>query len=111
MDILNCLHNCLFKEATYIDEEEERLIFVIEALMERKFGEKELERWLIQILDDLEFIFINDGFSNKYFRTKFNIANFLKTLYFRIEWIDEKSSIRILIKDNLKELHRKVYGK
>ena len=109
-DILNCLHNCLFKDATYIDDEEERLIFVIEALMERQLDEKVLERWLLKILDDLELIFINEGFTNRYFRTKFNITNFLKTLYFRIEWIDEKSSMEILIKDNLKELHRKVYG-
>ena len=110
-DILDVVQDCLFKEATYIDDEEERLIFVLEALMERKLDTKKLERWLLQILNGLELIFTNEGFSNKYFRTKFNIANFLKTLYFRIEWIDEKSSIRFLIKDNLKELHRKVYGK
>ena len=108
-DVLNAVQDCLFKEATYIDDEEERLIFVLEAFIERNLDEKKLERWLLQIINDLELIYSKEGFSNKYFRTKFNLANFLKALYFRIEWIDEKSSIRILIKDNLKELHRKVY--
>ncbi|WP_096155401.1 DUF2785 domain-containing protein [Bacillus sp. FJAT-45066] len=109
-EVLKTLHNCLYKDATYIDDEEERLIFVIEALMEKKMDYKKIEQWILQILHDLEFIFNNEGFSNKYFRTKFNIANFLKTLYFRIGFINEKSSLRDLINDSLKELHQKIYS-
>ncbi|WP_100333971.1 DUF2785 domain-containing protein [Bacillus alkalisoli] len=110
MDVLKTLHNCLYKDATYIDDEEERLIFVIEALMEKKLDDKEMEQWILQILHHLELTFDNEAFSRNYFRTKFNIANFLKTLYFRIGFINEKSSLRDLINDSLKELHQKIYS-
>lgn len=109
-EILQTLHNCLLKDATYIDDEDERLIFVIEALLEKGLDEKNLEEWIIHLLHDLELIFQDEGFSNKYFRTKFNISNFLKTLYFRIGFNYNLSKIRDLINQNLKKLHQKIYG-
>lgn len=108
--ILDTIHNCLFKDATYTDEEDERLVFVIQAQFERNLDEKILEKWILQILKDLELIYFNEGFSNKYFRTKFNITNFLKSLYFIIGFKNEKSNIRELINRSLKELHQKLYG-
>jgi len=110
IEILNTLHNSLFKDAIYIDDEDERLIFVIEALMEKNVDEEKLKQWVLQIFNDLDSIFENEGFSNKFFRTKFNIANFLKTLYFRIGFKNDECSIRELINEKLKELHHKLYG-
>lgn len=107
-EILNTIHNCLFKDATYIDDE--RLIFVIEAFIDRGLNEKILEQWVIKIWNELELIYSKEGFSNRYFRTKFNITNFLKTVYFRIGFKDDNCKLRELINDKLKELYQKVYG-
>lgn len=109
LETLNAIHICLFKEATYIDGEEERLIFIIDALIDRNIDENKLEVWVIQILNTLEQIYESQGSSNNYFRIKFNVANFLKTLYFRIGFKKTKSRIREIIHDNLEKLHQKEY--
>lgn len=105
-EVLEVLENCLFKDATYIDDEDERLIFVLEALHETNIDEKMLEDWIIQIFNGLESIYENEGFSNNYFRKKFNITNFLKTLYFRIGF----KRVQEMIKESLNTLHQKVYS-
>lgn len=105
-EILEVLRNCIFKDATYIDDEDERLIFVIEALIERNMDEKVLEEWIIPLYDGLELIYQEEGFSNNYFRRKFNVTNFLKTLYFRNSF----KRVQEIIKENLNKLHQKVYS-
>ncbi|MDN4492616.1 DUF2785 domain-containing protein [Ureibacillus aquaedulcis] len=107
--ILNTIHNCLFKDATYIDEEDERLVFVIEALIEKEFDQKKLGHWAEGVLSDLEYIYANEGFSNRYFRIKFNITNFLKSLYFINGFKNEKFHLGELINQSLKILHQKLY--
>ncbi|MCM3388305.1 DUF2785 domain-containing protein [Ureibacillus chungkukjangi] len=108
--ILKTIQNCLLKDATYIDEEDERLVFIIEALFEKYVDESILLQWIHEILNNLEEIYSNEGFSNRYFRTKFNITSFLKSLYFIIGFKNEHSSIRELINRELKQLHHKMYG-
>ena len=103
--VLEALYDCLFKEAVYIDEEDERLIFVIEALMERYLGETQLANWIASLFDGLESIQKREGYSNNYFRKKFTITTFLKSLYFRIGFLHEQSGIRELIHQRLKNLH------
>lgn len=78
--------------------------------MEKKLDEETLVQWVSQIFHDLELIFTKEGFSNTYFRTRFNVTNFLKSLYFRVGFNDNKSRIRDVINNHLKELHEKLYG-
>jgi hypothetical protein len=106
---LDTIHNCLFKDATYIDDEDERLIFAIESLIDKKMGEKMLEQWILKIFNDLETIHRNEGFSLNYFRKKMNTMNFLKTLYFRLGFKNIGSNARDLIVHNLKVIHSKLY--
>ncbi|WP_456278823.1 DUF2785 domain-containing protein [Bacillus sp. AK128] len=110
LEVLNIISNCLLKDATYIDDEDERLIFVIEALIERNLDEKMLNEWIIQLLNQLEWIKEQESTSNRYYRTKFNISNFLKALYFRMGFKEIGSGVRDVINDELKVLHEKVYG-
>lgn len=109
-EILDTIHHCLFKEATYIDEEDERLVFVIMTLIEKELDQKRLQDWVLTVFNDLELLHANEGFSNRYFRTKFNVTNFLKSLYFIIGFENDKSSVRQVINTNLKALHYKLYG-
>jgi hypothetical protein len=109
-ECLETVQNCLFKEATYIDDEDERLIFVIEALIERNIEESDLETWVLNIVNRLAAIFENEGFSLNYFRKKVNTVNFLKSLYFRLLYKNTSSKVRDLIENKLKELHLQLYG-
>ncbi|WP_052360588.1 DUF2785 domain-containing protein [Oceanobacillus manasiensis] len=108
--VLDTIHNCLLKEATYIDDEDERLVFVTKALIEQGVNEGELEKWVLDVFNDLEKIHEKEGFSLKYFRVKFNISTFMKTCYFQLGFKEYRNSIRAIIQDNLKELHLKLYG-
>lgn len=109
-EILSAVQHCLFKEEPYTDDEDERLFFVIEALLDKDFGEKDLEDWMLNVFNDLEEIHVKEGFSLKYFRVKFNISNFMKTCYFHLRFKDKHKNVQAIIQDKLKELHHKLYG-
>jgi len=108
-DVLNTVENCLFKEAAYIDDEDERLIFVIEGLLKQDLEEIMLEEWVSRIFNKLQLINEKEGFSDNFFRIKFNVVNFLKTLYFRLGFQDKCYKARRLIDDYLKSLFYMMY--
>lgn len=109
-EILNTVSLCLYKKAIYIDDEDERLSFVIEALIERDLDQKELKKWITANFNVLESISQKEGYSNNYFRTKFTIASFFKTLYFRMFGNSATYESRTIIEDELKQLHKKIYN-
>lgn len=74
----------LFKlngDIPYIDDEEERLVFIVDALLNKGLGINELIIWLNDMNDDLLDL-KPEGLI--YYRTKKNIEGFLKSLYFRV---------------------------
>ncbi len=75
-DCLDTISSCLFKEAVYTDGEDERLIYAIEALLEKGMNERILEKWNISLSDYLSEIRHPNGFSLSYFRKKTNLSNF-----------------------------------
>ncbi|MFD1173016.1 DUF2785 domain-containing protein [Oceanobacillus picturae] len=109
-EVLSAIKHCLFKEDPYTDDEDERLFFVIEALLDNRFGDKDLEEWMLNVFNDLEEIHMKEGFSLKYFRVKFNISTFMKTCYFHLRFKDNHNSVQAIILVKLKELHHKLYG-
>lgn len=106
---LYSVEQCLFKKEIYVDDEDERLIFVIDALLDENFSETELEKWTLHIFNELEAIFQAEGFSLAFFQRKTNIINFMKTLYFRLGFKNRGDQVRCSIKVNLKMWHEKVY--
>lgn len=105
-DCLDTISSCLFKESVYTDEEDERLIYAIEALFEKGMDESILEKWVISLSDYLNEIRNPNGFSLTYFRKKTNVSNFLKTLYFRLMFKNDGVSTRETIEEILKKLHQ-----
>lgn len=100
---------CLFKDGYYMNEEDERLIFVVEALLEKGMPDHRIEQWTAAIFDRLKQYHENEGYSLDFFRVKTNILNFAKTLYFRLAFIERSPAARIEIAENLKYWHRRLY--
>ncbi|WP_176007933.1 DUF2785 domain-containing protein [Paenalkalicoccus suaedae] len=107
--MLNAVAACLGKKATYIDDEEERLVFVIEALMNRGLPEDSVIVWIKQMECSLNALHDNEGFSRNYFYTKRTLTVFLQTLYFRLAYRDFALQTRQEITDVLKGFHKAIY--
>lgn len=101
---------CLFKDGYYMNEEDDRLIFVLEALLEKGLSDHRLEQWTAGIFDRLKQYHENDGFSLEFFRVKTNVLNFAKTLYFRLSFIERSLTARRRIAENLKCWHQQLYS-
>nr|WP_239581690.1 DUF2785 domain-containing protein [Jeotgalibacillus terrae] len=109
-EVLITLQACLFKKATFIDDEDERLALVIESLIVKYMDDKTIRNWLSKVVASLDSVFEREGFSNQYFRTKFNVLNFLKTLYFRLDVQGGTALSKDYIAENLHRFHQQVYG-
>jgi hypothetical protein len=107
-EFLYTLCNCLFKGTVYTDDEDERLICIIDALFDKGLEEKELEEWLFNVFSQLEDIFVKEGYSINFFRIKTNVMNFIKTLYFRLGYKDVKGNVRNYIDKNIEFWYRKL---
>lgn len=81
--VLNVVGQTLFKGYVYSDDEDERLIQVLIALLHRKDSrEVNLGLWLQGIAHDLVRIHADEGATIYFFRSRTNVMNFFKTLYF-----------------------------
>jgi hypothetical protein len=103
---LPAVEACLFKTGYYTNEEDDRLIFVIEALLEGGLPDNKLQEWIVAIFEGLQGIHEREGFSSEFFRIKTNVLNFAKTLYFRLEFLDESPTAKKQITEGLKHWHR-----
>ncbi|WP_433747483.1 DUF2785 domain-containing protein [Falsibacillus pallidus] len=107
--ILDMIADCLLKkDAVYVDNEDGRLINVIEALLDRGMDEKELDALVQNIFHNLSRTLNEKCKSIEYYRAKFNCTTFLKTLYFRLKFRKAESRVCDLILGRLKELHQRV---
>ena len=74
-ECLLTMKKCLQTEYAYIDEEDERLLQVVDALYEKGLTDAELTKWLKQLQIDE----ISDSLST--YRKQWNIKKFMYTLY------------------------------
>ncbi|UXV29412.1 DUF2785 domain-containing protein [Mammaliicoccus sciuri] len=91
----------------YIDDEDERQAFIIEALLEKGLTDQELSNWISEL-----FVTVNQTDLNqseelylRYFRIRKNIKDFLKTLYFRLKF-NQKCQVT---QDKIEEILKKLY--
>lgn len=103
-----CLYTigvCLFKAGSFIDEEEERLIDVIEALLDKGMEEAIIETWMLTLESNLTIKLNQEGETLSFFRTKTNIHHFLKALYFRLLFRNSNRNNRNMIEAILERRH------
>jgi len=102
---LETISACLFHGGIFIDDEDERLVFVIQSLIDKGIEEEVLEKWIDNISKKLEEIQLQAGSLN-FFRTKTNIMNFYKTLYFNLD--NEKHHLENKIEENIHYWNKKL---
>ncbi|MDP4552887.1 DUF2785 domain-containing protein [Alkalihalobacillus macyae] len=107
---LETIQLCLFKEGVYVDDEDERLLLSLEALLDRGVGDAVLVSWIVGIEDELELRFTNEGYSVPFFHTKGNVMHFWKSCYFRLLFLDCCVETRVTIENVVKKWTKKFYG-
>ncbi|WP_432360631.1 DUF2785 domain-containing protein [Sporosarcina sp. UB5] len=113
-ECLETIKLCLFKDSTsglpYVDEEEERLVFAVEALQEKGVSDSEIENWLSSISDELDKLLEKEGYSLNFFWKKSNVINFLRGYYFRLLYKNDGLKLRESIVKILERWHKQFYN-
>ncbi|MBL0847750.1 MULTISPECIES: DUF2785 domain-containing protein [Mammaliicoccus] len=110
--IMNLISNNLFKltkdSLPYIDNEDERQVFIIESLLEKGLSDIDLINWINDIQVKLNQI---DSEGVKYYRILKNITDMYETLYFRLKFKNQCKKTQLTIESKLEELFLKTYFK
>jgi hypothetical protein len=101
-ECLNTIGNCIYRETAYIDDEDERLIFAITALLEKGMDENLLKNWVIGLSNEVIEMKKTRGYSPSFFRKNTNLNQFLKSLYFRLLFLNKDLQTRKTIEEILK---------
>lgn len=92
--ILQGLKEAFWKGSVYIDDEDERLVKIIEALISIEFNEEVLIEWVEQVFDKLEAYLYQEGYTPKWFKARSNTLHFMKTLYFTVKFANKYEKLR-----------------
>lgn len=84
--ILQGIKDGFWKGTVFVDDEEERLVRVVEKLIAKDFPEEVLIEWVEQIFDKLQFYLMEVGYTPQYFAARTNTLHFMKTLYFTLKF-------------------------
>jgi hypothetical protein len=110
---LDTIKECLFKESAegfpYMDDEGERLIFPIEAMLERGLDEDRLICWTSELYNELTDTQRKEGYSLNFFRKRTNIIGFLRGLYFRLMYKNQCETLCRSLLSLLEQAHTQVY--
>ncbi|MFD1851816.1 DUF2785 domain-containing protein [Oceanobacillus bengalensis] len=111
---LEIIKICLFKESTseapYVDDEEERLIFAVEALMEKGLTDSDIAIWVLSISNELKELLENEGYRLSFFWKRTNVVNFLRGFYFRLLYKNDCLKLQDKIVNILEQWHNKLYN-
>ncbi|MCA0987344.1 DUF2785 domain-containing protein [Guptibacillus algicola] len=107
---LNTIAGCLFKKGLYVDDEDERLLMAIEALLSRGLKDDVLATWVDRLEDELSSSFDQEGFSVAFLHTKGNVLGFLKSCYFRLKFNHDAEETMAAIEDVLEKWTKKFYS-
>lgn len=99
---LDAIGGSLFKGTVYIDDEDKRLISPITALLDRNMSEMILKKWIENLSINLAKLRNPQKFSLRFYRTRTNLSNFLKTLYFSMIFnsagLEVRKTIEVILK-------------
>lgn len=83
--ILHALKLVTWKDTVFVDDEEERLINIIEALLARNYSEEALIEFVDQVFDKFEMHLVTQGYNEAFFSGRTCTLNLMKTLYFALK--------------------------
>ncbi|MBS8263743.1 DUF2785 domain-containing protein [Mesobacillus boroniphilus] len=87
-ECLTTVGSCILKDTAYIDEEDERLIYAVIALLEKGMDENLLKEWIVNLSNNVTEIKNTTGYTPYYFRMNTNLNQFIKSLYFRLLFLN-----------------------
>ncbi|MGE7841320.1 DUF2785 domain-containing protein [Lysinibacillus sp. NPDC093712] len=83
--ILHALKLATWKDVVYVNDEEERFVNIIEALLARDYSEEALSEWVEQAFDKFEMHLVTQGYNESFFSGRTCTLNAMKTLYFALK--------------------------
>ncbi|WP_320940617.1 DUF2785 domain-containing protein, partial [Lysinibacillus capsici] len=83
--ILHALKLVTWKETVFVNDEEERLINIVDALLLRNYSEEALIEFVEQAFDKFEMHLMTQGYNELFFSGRTCTLNFMKTLYFSLK--------------------------
>lgn len=105
---LNVIKACIWRDTVLQDDEDERLIFAVEAMIEKGLPEEMLVEWVHNFESLLE-ARLKEQNRIVFYKYRSNVMNFLKSLYFRLTYLDQNIHTQHQIKKTLKNLHEAMY--
>lgn len=87
-ECLNIIGGCILKETAFIDEEDERLIYAVIALLEKRMDENLLTEWIANLSNKVMDIKNTAGYTPYFFRMNTNVNQFIKSLYFQLLFLN-----------------------
>ncbi|MCM3006472.1 DUF2785 domain-containing protein [Priestia koreensis] len=106
-DILLCIQNALFKGTVYTDDEDERLIVIIERLLKKGLEEAVLENWIASLFHHLHIRWEQEARSLAAYRLKTSVMNFARTLYFRLRFYGKGEDAQKQIEQQINHWYNK----
>ncbi len=95
--ILHALKLTTWKDVVYINDEEERLVNIIEALLNRSYSEEALMEWVEQVFDKFEMHLVTQGYNEPFFSGRTCTLNVMKTLYFALKMNNQAAKLQNII--------------
>lgn len=83
--ILHALKLVSWKDAVFTNDEEERLVNIVEALLNRGYSEDALIEWAEQVFDKFEMHLLTQGYNERFFSGRTCTLNIMKTLFFALK--------------------------
>ncbi|WP_404351746.1 DUF2785 domain-containing protein [Sutcliffiella horikoshii] len=109
-DVLKSIETCLLKNIVYQDQEEERLIFAVEALLEKGMEKQMLMNWIKALSSILNKEHVKSGQTLPFYRSKINMTIFMKSLYFRLKLMNPDKELLECLEHEIHYWFRKTYG-
>jgi hypothetical protein len=101
-ECLDTIGRCILKDTAYVDEEDERLIYAVKALLEKGMDENLLKEWIANLSKKVTDIKNTTGYTPYFFRKNTNLNQFIKSLYFRLLFLNDGFQTRQEIEGILK---------
>lgn len=95
--ILHALKLVTWKDIVYINDEEERFVNIVEALLDQHYSEEALIEFVEQSFDKFEIHLMTQGYNESFFSGRTSTLNFMKTLYFSLKMNNKAPQLQNII--------------
>ncbi|WP_339145989.1 MULTISPECIES: DUF2785 domain-containing protein [unclassified Sutcliffiella] len=107
--VLKAIQVCLLKGTVFKEEEDERLIFVVEALLGRGMEQHALKSWLNNLTLTMEREMTEHGQTLLNYQNKITMTNFMKSLYFRLTLLQADTHLLECLENTIHYWFKKSY--